>query len=255
MPEPVKNKSAQNDIPTEELLSSQIPKTDLQIRKSPDYAQDEETLDDGHSIIIRRKTLFHGSNTKGIKRFQGSENITVGYGIYLTSKLDSAIGYARQRKGRANPISEEIPKDCVVYETGIKDLKLVDLRDKAFSRVVFRQFREFLYALIDGERENQLIPLIKKLYPEADDKSINTFMRNGILREYEEIKQKDNNAGLDNLYRKDWLQKLFSEFLNEKGYDGLIIEEGGEPPHAMPHDSYVIFNPDKIKIKKEFDIV
>jgi len=43
----------------------------------------------------------------------------------------------------------------------------------------------------------------------------------------------------------------FSDYVESLGYDGLITFEGGEPLTGGNHDSYVIFDPEKVKIIKE----
>lgn len=47
------------------------------------------------------------------------------------------------------------------------------------------------------------------------------------------------------------LPELSSEYLESLGYDGLKTIEGGEPPHVGPHDTYLIFDPTKVKLVGE----
>src|SRR3989304_7265554 len=95
--------------------------------------QNEEEIDDGLGILLKKKTLYHGSGTSGIEVFNEAEEDTVGSGVYFTSEAKAAIGYARIRAGiNGNP---------VIYEASVEDIKLLDLRKKENVQKVLTSLR------------------------------------------------------------------------------------------------------------------
>lgn len=190
--------------------------------------QEETLIDGGLGVYVKCKTLFHGTGVKDIKVFRPAEETTVGEGVYLTSELKGAIDYAKER-------SEVTQTDPLVYETSIEDMKLLDLRN--------------------GENIQKILPGFQKVLEDTLSKLTDEdpwYRQAGIVTILGYIRENDNRI------KTGWLKliaqsegKLFSEYVQSLGYDGLITIEGGESKHTEDHDTYLIFNPEKVKIKGE----
>ena len=48
----------------------------------------EESIEDGKAVLIREKTLYHGTGIEDIEQFQPAEETTIGEGVYLTSQRE-----------------------------------------------------------------------------------------------------------------------------------------------------------------------
>jgi hypothetical protein len=195
----------------------------------------EELLDDGKTVLIHKKTLYHGSSLNDISDFQPAEETTIGDGLYTTSEAKDAIGYARIRASARNG-------EPVIYEVGIDDKRLLDLRS---SKNVIETLEGFRSILLDK---------LKSVKPDAP-----WYIKSGYFRSIEELdKIVDGEKSAGNL--KDVVSScgdVFSSYLESLGYDGLIFLEGGEGGDGGPgnHDSYLIFDPSKAKVLREHKIV
>lgn len=203
--------------------------------------QDEEEIDDGLGILVKKKTLYHGSNVSGIKnkdkdkaQFKEAEEFTIGTGVYLTSQAKDAIGYARVRSndGRSG--------NAVVYEASIENLKLCDLRRDENVKKVLEGFKNVL-----NEKLNQ--PNLRYTLKQALKLNLDAINQSRV----------DAHNLRD---ATDHCSRIFSEYVKSlgEGYDGLIAFEGGESLAGKQtfgdHDSVVIFNPEKVKINQEHNI-
>ncbi|MDO8505900.1 MAG: hypothetical protein Q7S48_04985 [bacterium] len=192
--------------------------------------QEETSTDDCLGVFIKHKTLYHGTGITNIKIFKPAEETTVGEGVYLTSQAKGAIGYSIDR-------SKGTDKEPHIYETVVENVKLLDLRNDANVQQIVPGFRI----------------LINSKLAQVTDKDP-WYVKHGLLGILDEI---DGNK-----VKVGWLKliaqsegKLFSEYVQSLGYDGLIAIEGGESEHTEDHDTYLIFDPEKIKIKGEHKIV
>ena len=202
--------------------------------------QDEEKIDEGLGVLVKKKTLYHGSGISGIKTFNKAEEDTVGSGVYFTSEAKDAIGYARLRSERErNPqradgqlvIENSVP---TIYESSVENMQLCDLRAD-----------ENVKKILDGFKE-----IVKKELRKPD---LKWFVQGGLERTIETINSGKIRAG--NL--KEIAQssgKLFSDYIQSLGYEGLITLEGGEGGNGN-HDTYLIFDPEKAKISQEHKIL
>src|SRR3989344_3243171 len=198
--------------------------------------QDEEEIDNGLGILMKKKTLYHGSGISGIETFNKAEEDTVGSGIYFTSEAKDAIGYARLRSERersphkadGSPVIEDsVP---TIYESSVENMKLCDLRKD-------ENVKEVLGGFIDV------------LKTELKKPDLKWFIQGSLERTIETINS--GKVGAGNL--KEIAQsngQLFSDYIKSLGYEGLITFEGGEGGNGN-HDTYLIFDPDKVKINKE----
>lgn len=212
-------------------------------KQSPDYwqargekiseRQDEEVIDDGLGILLKKKTLYHGSGTGGIKSFDKAENFTVGSGIYLTSKAKDAIGYARRRaRERAREQKDAFP---VIYESSVENMKLLDLRKDENVKKIMDGFKQIL---------------IEKL----KDTDLKWYYKQNLQRAVLSINS--GNVGFGNLRKVTFnTGPMFSDYCKSLGYEGLIAFEGGEGDDVGFHDTYLIFDPEKAKINQEQKIL
>ena len=192
-------------------------------------SKEEEKTEDGLGIMVKRKTLYHGSATTGINKFTQAEEDTVGSGIYFTSEAKDAIGYAR-RRSRSRKDSSPI-----VYETSVENVKLLDLRQD-----------DNVHKILDGFKQ-----LLADRLKEPDLRwNVQEVLQNAVNA----INQ--NKVGAGNLREVTFgTGKMFSEYVNGLGYDGLVAIEGGEGEDIGSHDTYLLFEPEKIKIKEEHKIL
>ncbi len=183
--------------------------------------QEEESINDGEGIFLKKKTLYHGSATPGIKEFKEADERTVGNGIYLTSLADKAIGYGNVR-GRA--------KDSVVlYEASVENLKVCDLRKNINATKIAAGFGEKL--------RNELMNVT------------NRRVKNNINQTLELIDAGEITAGNIRDISFNFLS-WFTDYIKSLGYDGLITFEGGDG-NVGSHDTYLIFDPQKVKVNQE----
>ena len=195
----------------------------------------EELLDDGKTVLIHKKTLYHGSSLSEISDFQPAEETTIGDGIYTTSEAKDAIGYARIRATARDG-------EPIIYEIAVDNARLLDLRS---SKTVIETLEGFRPILMDK---------LKNVKPDAP-----WYIKSGYFRSIEELdKIVAGEKGAGNL--KDVVSScgnVFSSYLESLSYDGLIFLEGGEGGEGGPgnHDSYLIFDPSKAKVIKEHPIV
>lgn len=172
-------------------------------------------------IKIDKQILFHGSGVSGIKDLNASEETTVGRGLYLTSSEEAAKGYALRRAKR-NP--EYSP---TTYTSEISNLTLADLRDKKavgnFAKLLGKRLEEEM-------RSNSNL----KWYRAEAIRGTLEMIKNDSFKSLKEITW--NN------------QEATTRVLQDEGFDGLVTVEGGEGEEVGEHDSYVIFDPKKVKI-------
>jgi hypothetical protein len=186
---------------------------------------EEEQIDDGLGILLKQKTLYHGSSTPGIEKFNVAEDDTVGTGLYFTSRPEDAIGYAR---GRAEQRKTESP---VLYASQVENLKILDLRKDENVKKVLPGFKK----LLEDELQEPDLGWAKQGTLQAAIEKINTgAVHSGNLRE------------IAWSHGTSW-----TDYIKSLGYDGLVTLEGGEGEYVKNHDSYVIFDPEKAKIIKE----
>lgn len=197
-----------------------VPK-DIKIQSSPKDGEHELGTD--LDIFVKRKILYHGSATSGISRFNHAEEDTVGSGIYFTSSEKSAAEYARNRaEGKTN--------EQIVYKVLVEDLRLANLTTDENAKKILMGY----------------IPILRQKVKDHADK---WYVVEGALRSIEAVNADKAGAGKvknATFGTGEW----FSEYLSSLGYDGLIALEGGEKGVGA-HDSYVIFNPEKVKILQE----
>jgi hypothetical protein len=184
------------------------------------------------SMHVSSMMLYHGSPVTGIRELKAAVDTTIGDGVYLTSHEAWAVEYAfiRTHKGT----EKEKP---TVYEVEIKDMTLLNLTTKQ-SLI---EFMKFFVEVLDKKYE--------KLGKEAS-----LIFRTRLGDDIKKIRDalKKDKA----LYPREILEATGSyaaEALTKLGYSGLFAIEGSEAGTGA-HDSYVIFDPKKVKIVREVEI-
>lgn len=200
-------------------------KQELNIIGNQEGFRAEVESNNGLDMIVNKKTLYHGSATEAIISFNLAEEDTVGSGIYFTSEPKDAIGYAQRRsRGRkdASP---------TLYEVQIENLRLANLKKNENVREILVGFKEVL-------KQKLSEPNLKWYHERALQKSIETINQGKV--------------GSGNLRDATFnVTNTFTQYLESLGYDGLITFEGGEGAEVGNHDTYLIFDPKKIKIINE----
>lgn len=192
------------------------------------------TLNSGEVIILKSENvgamrLFHGSPIPGITEFRDAEETTIGNGFYATSSREAAASYSVVRSNT--------PENRFLYEVEISDLNIVDLSSHNDLDNFAKLLREKL-ALLQGTLK-------------ANNEAIKWYAEEQLRQTIEMIDQKKYK------YLKEICQPygdLTRKTLIDLGYDGLVAFEGGEAGNGANigrHDSYVIFDPKKVKVITE----
>jgi hypothetical protein len=185
----------------------------------------------GKGILYRSITLYHGSGTQGIQTFREAEETTVGKGVYLTSSPRDCISYAHVRAGK-----DGTP---VLYEALVKFVKFIDLRTSERVKNIMPGFKE------------RLLKCKQKYISTGDDFFDETVI--GLLdNSIHKIDQDEVTVANIRDVTKPF-GEMFSRYLEDLGYDGLITYEGGEGRDFTnhDHDTFLVFNPDKVEITQE----
>lgn len=192
---------------------------------SPPGLKVEAEADSGLDTLINKKTLYHGSIAPAISVLNIAEEDTVGTGAYFTSEAKDAIGYAKRRsRGRKN-------SEPTLYEVQVENLRLANL-----------QKDENVKKILDGFKE--------VLKQGLSDPNIQWYYREALRRSIDAINQGKVDSG--NLKEAIFAHTdKFTKYLQSLGYDGLVTFEGGEGEETGNHDTYLIFDPKKVKIIRE----
>ena len=191
--------------------------------------QDEKEIDEGLGILVKKKTLYHGSGTSGIEAFNKAEEDTVGSGIYFTSEAKDAIGYARRRShGREGALP-------VIYESSVENMKLLNLRKTKNVKKILDGFKE----------------VVKQKLNEQDLTWSYEAALQGVMEAINSGK-----VGSGNLREVTFSTgEMFSNYVKSIGYEGLITFEGGEGDSVGDHDTFLVFDPERTKINQEHQII
>ncbi|MBP9748964.1 hypothetical protein KBD18_02035, partial [Patescibacteria group bacterium] len=129
-------------------------------------------------------------------------------------------------------------KDTVplLYEVDIENARLLDFRRDDVLQTWLPKFRTVLQNTLDQLREQD----------GATGKRASWHVVSGLKNAIGEI---------DKGFSPGWLQVIFASqgglltnFLMAQGFDGILADEGGEAGVVGPHDTFVIFDPKKLKM-------
>lgn len=200
-----------------------LPRPSLENIKTEGSHSEEQQTNILPEVIIDRMILYHGSGISGVSEFKEAEETTVGQGLYLTSELEAAKGYAKVRATKS-PSAKPI-----VYEVELKDLRLADLRQsEAFP--IFAQL------------------LILKIEEALKNPNISHYVQGAMYETRDKIRKREYEGLKDLTWHH---QDLTTIIIQEQGYDGLVTIEGGEGEEIGKHDTYLIFDPHKAKVLRE----
>jgi hypothetical protein len=185
-------------------------------------------------LRINEMILYHGSGTPGIKEFRKAIDLTLAHGIYLTSDEKVAVGYARIR-GKNLPPEKQA---SILYKVKINNLRIADLRTRGAEEELIKILQQKIREIIKNSEEwNRLSWVIQNKYL-----NVLTF---GTAR--------DKYNGHPQLVLRE-IPALVTDVLREQGFDGMVDLEGGEPPVVGEHDSWIIFDPSKVRVLEEVEV-
>ncbi|MGH7157234.1 MAG: hypothetical protein ACREGG_03955 [Candidatus Saccharimonadales bacterium] len=178
-------------------------------------------------LLLEHKVLYHGSSASGIDEFNHAEETTVGSGVYFVDNPTDAAGYAKRRAKRSEQLSP------VVYKVEIDKTRLANLSSPQKLQEVMEGFAQVL------EQKKASLP------PESP-----WFVASAIDKSLEAIQGGINVGQVKGVVASQG--SLFTQYLESLGYDGLKTPEGGEGEDIGNHDTYLIFDPSKIKVISEY---
>lgn len=225
--------------------SKQTPEYQIARNKKIEGRQNEEQINNGEGVFIKKKTLYHGSAVPDIKKdgkFKEAVEATVGGGVYLTSKAKDAIGYARIRVG--NEAYVKAGTEPIVYECSVSNLRMADLRKDENVKRILQGFKDVLVKKLEEYSE------------EKNDKNTSFGRRtilDSVIKGIKKVITNINAGKIDSGNVKDATYDqpdLFRDYVKTLEYDGLVAIEGGEGGIGN-HDSYVVFDSEKVKIIRE----
>lgn len=210
---------------------------------------EEEPIDDGLGLLLKKKRLYHGSGSGNIKDMEKAEHATMGRGVYFTSTGNEAIGYARKRAQEPNEFCEEDESithgEATIYECEVRDVRMIDLRKKENLKKIMDGFVDFLRKILRNQEE-----LVRYNYGRRT-----TYLLVEDMSEVIDLIEKGDIGRVGYTRTGGQIQNIFSDYIASLGYEGVVTFEGGEPPYVLDHDTYMIIDPKKIKIISEHKIV
>lgn len=214
--------------------------TPKQFRKSPDL------LFHGSPSPFKFSPDFNYSSSEYLDNNDGSQ--TLGEGFYLTPSKETAIDYSLVRQ--IKPQSKTFVTEILPFQT-----KMLDLRNKhhptenaPVSADFFTQWYEKIkqdHQTKSSENTPWYIHEMEKDYLSYLEK-LNSLpslpnlrvMLGTTISPHPEIPTL-------NFPSPPWM-KLFSNFMVEKGYDGIIYNEGSEKRGQPQNPSYIFYNLKKL---------
>ncbi|WP_194838454.1 hypothetical protein [Nocardia sp. XZ_19_369] len=178
-------------------------------------------------ILLEDVRLFHGSATRGITELERAEEDTVGSGVYLATEV-VAREYAYHRASHSG--------SPVLYEVRVERARLVDLTDQPTVEIVMGEFRTVLHDLLQREKGEDGPWYWMRMQQMIEEIDSGRGVRVGYLRAV------THRSGTE-----------FSNYLQGKGFDGLLAVEGGEGSMSA-HHSCVVFDPSKVQIISELPL-
>jgi hypothetical protein len=203
-------------------------------------------INEGYGLHFNELSIYHGGCESGIQQFRESTDTTVGAGLYATSMVDQAFGYAVVRAHQSDYIRqktnngalEEPEKKPVAYELTLRDVSFADLRTPENVNHFLTEFTDYLQKW-SLEKQLNNDPILK-----PDSARL-------IAERVAQLKDEDHDKhySLARAVGGHYLVGVaFKDYLASLGYDGLVSLEGGESigtdyRFAGEHDSWVVFDP------------
>ena len=195
--------------------------------------------------------LFHGAREKfsfsqeiDYTKTRGTYSDTLGRGFYTTPRRENADIYTRLRKGN-HTVLEVLP-----YQARMLDVRATNhpTNNAPFPENLFNEYVSFLKNYINTSDTD----FIKKM---ATD--VNFRTRLNALQTHRDIiyalKRMEKPIDVRNITASepggtmgDVGADFFTEFMLQKGFDGLIAYEGGDSPEQTQEASVVFYNAKKV---------
>jgi len=198
--------------------------------------------------------LFHGSRKPinfspefnyGSKEYlTASSSATLGLGFYAIADRNEAINYSNVRPSLSGSVQRDVAH-ILPYKARMLDLRRKNkLNENApVPRELVIKWRErFLADLKTKTRTESTESMLEEFQDEWENEY--TEFLNQIVTKNREV---DLRTLLDTVrYPSPSWTALFSDFMREEGYDGVVYNEGGERKEGRGGASYVFYNLSKI---------
>ena len=202
-------------------------------------------------------------------------SFTLGEGLYLADNKDDAQNYSRVRQSQTD--SDDF--DPFIYSSYAPDCKFLDFRGEFHNVPVpneaikkwIRFYKDQIeqryghipedapeYTVVDEGmvRRRKPIPGVRKRNWATQYTNFLEEVQNSKDLDLREMlgtsPARKNQSGFDGNYPSpDWTTNFRNFVVGELGYDGIIYSEGGEGEKARDHDSFVVYNLDKIHFSEK----
>ena len=207
--------------------------------------------------------LFHGSRValnfsqeldyRSEEYLTGTDgSATLGFGFYTTDDKNAALNYSTVRQGNTTygSLPHPVVTPVLPYQARILDLRNKnDLKRNApIAKELVAKWREKFWKYLEEKAHREQNGTMVLSAVEADYTE--------CLQELSALDSVDMRVLLGtassgnikhslNLIAPQWAH-LFSDFMKEQGYDGLIYNEGGEGMERKDSATYVFYNPQKV---------
>ena len=216
--------------------------------------------------------LFHGAPRPFVFRTdykydnpedEGSQ--TLGLGLYTTDELDVASNYSEVRQAGYED------KSPFIYTLYAPNCKFLDFRGEhgnvPVTKDILSRWRDYFAEQLRKEIEARPDLGPEKVTIQNPGESFTRFKTNGevsarkekqvyleFLRELEDQSRIDLRVmlGTDTSGSTPWIHYFKRFVMGKLGYDGIIIEEGGEGEKAKDHATFVIYNLDSVYFSKNW---
>lgn len=201
------------------------------------FEQSPELLFHGASKAIDFSSEFDYRSEGYLTENDGSA--TLGFGFYTTNKKEEASNYSLVRQARAD--APTVVMQVLPYQARVLDLRRKDnLSENApVSKEFMTKWRERFLAhrKTKKAREGNLGAILDSFETEYAE----------YLNKMSSQSEIDLRTLLNTVrYPAPPWTLLFSDFMREEGYDGVIYNEGGEGQEGKGGASYVFYNLSKI---------
>lgn len=215
-----------------------------------------EAFENSHGI------LFHGaakpfnyspkydySSAEYFTDTDGSQ--TLGEGLYATDARDAAENYSRVRQGKDN--AEPIVLVLLPYQARMLDLRgpTDNSKNAPVPKELFEKWFQFYKNYYFNNENRKNLPW----YIQGSESGYWTLLNEARkLDKVMDLRTMLDTGGIidpalrelhHNLPSPPWT-RLFSNFMKQEGYDGLVYNEGGEGKNPKASPSYIFYNLEKI---------
>lgn len=197
--------------------------------------------------------LWHGSKSPFIydPNFDFLENdndngTTIGIGFYATDNEHDANLYSLQRQGKNSQIP--IVQAFLPYQARMFDFRTIEDKTKNASVPVdmIAEFIDFYYQWMKthyphGKPQDS----VKAMIYDFDTEYTSAIKKRIAQNEQQDLRRLLSISGKGgNVYGN--AAGVFTDFMKNKGFDGIIYIEGGDHKEHKNPASYVFYNPYKI---------